>query len=213
MVALGSTLIDTAKFGSNDVTAFYLGSNEAWTAGEPAELIKPTGIANTGGSASIGTNGQVTFSGVTSLSLNGVFSADFDNYVISFQALGVSVGSNPTVGLRYRTSGSDASGTDYTWQNLRANSTTVNGNRYTSQTYVGIGDITDDSHNGFVAHLYGPALAQPTASRSVLAWGLNNATIDDKAGTHSLSTSYDGFTIFVGVSSMTGYLQVYGLRT
>ena len=46
-------------------------------------LMKPTSIAHSGTSATLGANGQVTFTAVTSLSLNGCFTAGFDNYVVS----------------------------------------------------------------------------------------------------------------------------------
>jgi hypothetical protein len=210
MVALGSTLIDTAKFGSNDVTAFYLGSNEAWTAGEPAELIKPTSIANSGGSASIGTNGQVTFSGVTSVSLNGVFSADFDNYVVSVRAVLASGGTG--LSIRYRVAGSDASGANYTRQNLDAGGTAVTASRNSSETSTRIGFVSATQRDGTNVYIYGPYLAQPTATRCTSVSGSSSAYLYDVASTHSLSTSYDGLTVLTSSSSITGALQVYGLR-
>jgi len=211
MVALGSTLIDTAKFGSNDVTAFYLGSNEAWTAGEPAELIKPTSIANSGGSATLGTNGQVTFSGVTSLSLNECFTADFDNYVMTFNA---KASANEYIRFRMRSSGTDDSGSNYTHQYLLAGSTTIAGARSTgaSNGTIGIfGGNASPSANTF--YIYGPALAQPTASRGVSMSTVSTIRIDDFASTHSLSTSYDGITFLPDANNITGSVAVYGVRS
>lgn len=211
MVALGSTLIDTAKFGSNDVTAFYLGSNEAWTAGEPAELIKPTSIDYSGTSATLGTNGQVTFSGVTSLSLNGVFSADFDNYVVSVRGTS---STNTNLFYRLRASGSDADGSNYTVQELVAESTAVSAARYTSQTRANNFLFGPSLQNGNGLYFYGPFLAQPTASRVVSVGESGGARIIEYAVTHSLSTSYDGFTFLTtSAVTVTGALQVYGLRT
>ena len=210
MVALGSTAIDTTKFGSLDVTSLYLGSNEAWTAGEPAELIKPTSIANSGGTASVGTNGQVTFSGVTSLSLNEVFSADFDNYVVSIRHK-LALGNDP-IQMRLRVSGSDASGTDYTRQRILASGTAVQGLRSTSQTSAAVGYASADYGAGDVAYIYGPFLAQPTAFRHNNAGDISGGSIYEYASTHSLSTSYDGFTLIPASSSLTGALQVYGIR-
>jgi len=207
MVALGSTLIDTAKFGSNDVTAFYLGSNEAWTAGEPAELIKPTGIDYSGGSATLGTNGQVTFSGVTSLSLNGCFTADFDNYVLSLRDVG---SDNLVIRSRLRTGGSDASGSDYTVQLLEVYSSTVSPARLTSQTSAVVGATDPDVRSGDWLMIYGPFLAQPTAMRNNNVYGDSNARLTDAASTHSLSTSYDGITLFLVSGNMTGNVHVFG---
>jgi len=213
MVALGSTLIDTAKFGSNDVTAFYLGSNEAWTANKPGMvLIKPTSIDYGGTSATLGENGQVTFSAVTSLSLNGVFTADFDNYVIAWSA-SVSV-DVPGLFARLRASGSDASGTDYTQQYILASSTSVSGARTASATSFAVAYPDNDlAANGSTMYFYSPFLAQPTAHRSVNQDAVSSARIVDTANTHSLSTSYDGITIFPGSGNMTGKLAVYGVRS
>lgn len=210
MVALGSTAIDTAKFGSLDVTSLYLGSNEAWTAGEPAELIKPTSIANSGGTASVGTNGQVTFSGVTSLSLNGVFSADFDNYVVSIRHVTSSLG--PNIGVRLRASGSDDAGTNYSRQYVGADSTTILVARETSQNIAKILVGASAQRSGEFFSLYGPYLAQPTAMRVDSANGYANAYIRNAVATHSLSTSYDGFTLIPETGDFTGALQVYGIR-
>jgi hypothetical protein len=212
MVALGSTLIDTAKFGSNDVTSFYLGSNEAWTAGEPAELIKPTSIANSGGSATLGTNGQVTFSGVTSVSLNGVFSADFDNYIISLRSQLSS--SNRQTRLKLRSSGTDTTGSDYVYQQLEAYNTTVNAALLTGEPSARLVDTNSTYPGGQSVFIYGPALAQPTAFRTVGMDANGSASIQERASTHSLSTAYDGCTLFIGEVGYTGTgaLQVYGLR-
>jgi hypothetical protein len=211
MVALGSTLIDTAKFGSNDVTAFYLGSNEAWTANKPGMvLLTDYTITHAGTSATL-TNGQVTFTAVTSLSLNGVFSADFDNYVIAWSA-SVSAGT-PGVFARLRSSGTDASGTNYTQQYIVATSTTIGGARTTSATSFAVTYPHNTSVNGSTMHFYGPFLAQPTAHRSVSVDSVDSARLTDTANTHSLSTSYDGITIFPGTGDMTGKLTVMGVRS
>jgi hypothetical protein len=209
MVALGSTLIDTAKFGSNDVTAFYLGSNEAWTANKPGMvLMKATSIDYSGTSATLGENGQVTFSAVTSLSLNGVFTAEFDNYVVSMNHYAAAT---TAVYWRFLLSGSDASGSDYTRQLLRADSTTVAGVRESSNTSQRTMN-SDPNYSGCVIHFYGPALAQPTAHRDVSANSLNGARIYEYAGTHSVSTAYDGIRFFTD-ENWTGKLAVYGVRS
>ena len=61
---------------------FGIWSSSGPTGAPGMVLLKPTSIAHSGTSASIGANGQVTFTAVTSLSLNGVFSADFDNFLL-----------------------------------------------------------------------------------------------------------------------------------
>jgi hypothetical protein len=173
-------------------------------------LMKPTSIAYSGTSATLGANGQVTFSAVTSLSLNGCFTADFDNYVVSIRTA-LSSG-DELVAARLRASGTDASGSDYTRQTLNADSTTVSASRSTSTSTWGH-PTSATARSGTQMFLYGAALAQPTAMRVVTVWGYNSAYIQDVASTHSLSTAYDGITFFRSPQTFTGELAVYGIRS
>lgn len=210
MISFSTTEIDAAKFGSLDIDSFYFSSSQAWAAGEPAELIKPISITNSGGTASIGTNGQVTFSGVTSLSLNGVFSADFDNYVIAY---GPTVGSGDVSPyMRYRASGTDNStASSYTFQELISNTNSVSATRE-SNSFTRIANISSTTYGGHMVSIYGPYLAQPTAHRSVSVRNYLSATLQDWTGTHNQSTSYDGCTIYLTSGTITGKLAVYGIR-
>ncbi len=174
-------------------------------------LLTPTSIAHSGTSASIGANGQVTFTAVTSLSLNGVFSAAYDNYVISMRTV---ASGDSRVDARLRLSGTDASGSNYTTQYIFAGSTTVDANRYTSETYFRAMHYSSaTTRSGVNVMLYGPYLAQPTAHRTLSVYGDSSGTIDDRAGTHSLSTSYDGITFIPLTNNISGALQVYGVRS
>lgn len=173
-------------------------------------LLKPTSIAHSGTSASIGANGQVTFSAITSLSLNGIFSAAYDNYVVSLRHNGTA---NTGLALRLRSSGTDATGNNYTFQLLSVDSTTISADRTTNTSLGVIGIISDVQRGGDVAYVNGPFLAQPTAVRTVSARGIGGSAIYDYATTHSLSTSYDGFTAYPTSGNVTGALQVYGVRS
>jgi len=172
-------------------------------------LMKPTSITHSGTSATLGANGQVTFTAVTSLSLNGVFTADFDNYVLSVRDVG---SGNLVIRGRLRTGGSDASGSDYTVQYLEANNTSVFGGRYTQSDFI-IGATDSTVRSGDSVMIYGPNLAQPTATRVVNVGGNSSARITDAACTHSLSTAYDSFTIFMSSGNITGACAVYGIRS
>ena len=177
-------------------------------------LVSPTSIDHSGTSATLGENGQVTFNAVTSLSLNEVFSADFDNYVVSFSST-LDANNDRSYFFRLRASGTDATGaTDYTWQQLNANSTTVSGARASSDK-ADISKVSDDYPAGMTLGVYGPYLSQPTAARADAVGSLTASAVilRSAAFTHSLSTSYDGFTIYIGGESMTGKLAVYGVRS
>jgi hypothetical protein len=173
-------------------------------------LLTDYTIDHAGTSATL-TNGQVTFTAVTSLSLNDVFTAGFDNYVMTFNA---KASANEYIRFRMRSSGTDDSGSNYTHQYLLAGSTTIAGARSTgaSNGTIGIfGGNASPSANTF--YIYGPALAQPTASRGVSMSTVSTIRIDDFASTHSLSTSYDGITFFPDGNNITGTVAVYGVRS
>lgn len=173
-------------------------------------LLTPTSIAHSGTSASIGANGQVTFTAVTSLSLNGVFSAAYDNYVIAMQ---MSCSGNDNYYYRMRASGTDnTTASSYVSQYIYAGSTTVGAGRDT-QNYASISYMSSTARNGTQLLVYGPFLTQPTAARSIAVSGFSSAYMDERASTHNQSTSYDGITIFLGSTNMTGTLTVYGVRS
>ena len=177
-------------------------------------LIKPTSISSTGtgNSSSISANGSVTFSSCATLSLNGVFSADYDNYMIVARSYNGST-SSLNIELRLRSSGTDASGSNYTWQWIEANGTSVSGLRTSSTTQTRIGLYLETSkQQGAVAWVYGPYLTQPTAFRGIAAGAYLDGYLIDYASTHSLSTSYDGVTFLpLSAGTFSGLVCVYGM--
>jgi hypothetical protein len=197
------------RFSPNKVRARIL-DNE-WV--EPLGgmvLMTPTSVATTGTSstATIGTNGSVAFSSCATLSLNGVFNTDYDNYMISIRHTGS--GSIYIQG-RLLTGGSEASGSNYVSQYLYASGTSVAGARYTSQTIAYLSSTYNTQRSGVTVNVYGPFLAQPTAFRSITALDFTSAYIEDYASTHSLSTSYDGIKLITSAGTFSGLVSVYGL--
>lgn len=171
------------------------------------KLIVPSSVAGSG--VSVLASGKVTFTAATSVSVNGCFTSSYDNYLIVTRHV-ASAGAN--MNIRLRLSGTDASGSNYTYQRLLADSTSVTGSRTSSQTAAFVGSLSNTARSGQHIYLYGPGLAQPTAGRNLDVDGYQSASIDDYAFTHSLSTAYDGFTLFPsGGANMTGACTIYGL--
>jgi hypothetical protein len=174
-------------------------------------VMTPTSIVSTGtgNSSSINSDGSVSFSSCVTLSLNGVFTSSYDNYMIVKRDK--SNTGNNAIYVRLRLSGTDATGANYTHQFVAANGTTVSGFRYTADTFCRFGN-TDTLESGDVISVYGPALSQPTAFRNTSVGGFSSAVIVDFASTHSLSTSYDGITIYPVSGNFTGLLTVFGFN-
>jgi len=173
-------------------------------------LLTPTSVDHTGTSASISANGSVEFSACSELRLNGVFSADYDNYMVVARHLATFDGQ----GWRFRLSsgGADNStASSYTRQTLSASSTSISAGRASSDFAVFSG-ADDTQRAGTVGYFYGPFLAQPTAFRSVWVTGYANAYLGDYAVTHNQSTAYDGFNLYTFTGTVSGRVAVYGMR-
>lgn len=178
-------------------------------AGDGLVTMTPTSVDVTGTSASINADGGVDFTAVTSLSLNGVFTSSFDNYLIVTTPYLTGSADEWTL-MRLRSSGSDATATNYTVQYLIGNNTSLLVNRLTSQSSGPLSVSAESVYAGTHTHVYGPFLAQPTVWRLTGVSGRSGAYIHDIASTHSLSTSYDGFTCFPAAGSITGNIVVFG---
>jgi hypothetical protein len=178
-------------------------------------IMKPTSVAVGGGTATINTDGSVSFSAVTStLSLNGVFTADYANYLVMWYCqLATTAGDQ---GFRLRAAGSDSS-SSYTYQRMSADSTTIAGARTTGASYAQFGwggSTADTSRNCGTITLFGPQQATQTTGHASTQSGYNTFTVAEFGWNHSPDTSYDGFTWLVNTllgGNMTGLITVYGM--
>lgn len=178
-------------------------------AGDGLISMTPSSIAFAGGgseTASINSDGGVDFSAVTSLSLNDVFTSSFDNYLV---VVNLTATTGILASMRLRASGTDNSASDYTFQFLDVNNTNRNAVRSTSQNFT-YWILAGNRPSGMLAHFYGPALAEPTAWRTITSKNDSTAPgeLFETATTHSASTSFDGFTMYS--SAMTGNVHVFG---
>jgi hypothetical protein len=177
------------------------------------ELVKPSSVVVAGGSASatVSALGSVEFTSCETLSLDGVFSSGYDNYMLVMRFSATSAVND--VNLRLRAAGSDETGSNYTYQFLNADTTSVTAGRGTITNALFVFG-SGAGYQGATGYVYGPNLAQPTAMRSVTA---SNSTgiviVGDRANTHSLSTAYDGLTFLrTGAATFSGRVAVYGIR-
>ena len=190
--------------------AFGLGWSAAGTGEELGGmvLLTPTSISYTGTSATIGANGSVEFTACSRIGLNGVFTSEYDNYQIV-----VRIKRDTAVGddflMRLMSGGVEAT-TNYTYQYLWANDTSVTPGHSTYTWFV-LSRHYGEREQGLVVNVYGPALAQSTAIRSVTATDYLNAMITDYANTHSTTTAYDGLNLASGAGTSTGSISVYGV--
>ena len=169
-------------------------------------LVSPTSIANSGGSASA-SGGAVSFTGVSSVSLNGVFTSTYENYLIVLRALG---STEYTGRIRLRAAGTDNTTTNgYVMQAVRGISAAASAFTVTSNLWDGVfyGDAT-----AAVAkyEIYRPNVAATTFFTGNF-FGRTDyvATV---GGYHTEATSYDGITFIASTGNITGTIRVYGYK-
>lgn len=173
-------------------------------------LITPTSVSTTGtgSSATITTNGSVTFGG-TGVILNGVFTSSYENYTIVFRC---GASGTDTLYALMRTGSTDVTGTGYAYQQVEASGTSIAGNRATSMGYVFVAQILP-THTGAVFNVYGPQLASPTVFRSMSTNAASTSinVFYDVAGIHNVSTSYESISLYSAANiTMGGRVAVYG---
>jgi len=156
-----------------------------------------------------------TFTTSSNINVNSCFSATYQNYLIQIIVSNTSAASDAF--LRLRASGTDASGNDYKWASLFNHSVTSTPNGASSNSASAFSDYFIGYDSGgkvaMTATMFRPFEATSTfiTSQSVSS-PLNSSSYNyARTGVHSLTNSYDGFSLTVNSGTITGNLRVFGL--
>lgn len=198
-------------------------TNYGWTTPNDTALVKDGAAAirslgsaiDTSLNTALGTKkaglvllNTTTFTNVASQSINNVFTSAYDNYRIYF--IGIATGGLNAFRFRLRVSGTDATGSNYNQQRLSASSTTVAGLRQTGLS-SGVFGIVKDDNSQVVVDISRPFLASATNFIGLSIPGVDtNLELFNYVGSHTLATSYDGFSVFPDAGNITGTIRVYG---
>lgn len=166
-------------------------------------LVKPSSVVN-------GTDngkGTVSFSGASSVSLNGVFSATYTNYKM---LLYIDPSAIADIFWRGRTNGSDNSNSTYYGQRLGADSTTIGGTKYSLQSSARLLATSTIALNAGAVDIFTPFISEQTLVRTVSVSSNNDIIIEDYATMFDNTTSFDGITFFPGSGTITGQVSIYG---
>lgn len=151
---------------------------------------------------------KTDFSLVSSVSVNNCFSSLYENYVMLFNCTSsVDTG----LRLRLRSSGVNNASSAYTRQRLVVDSTTVSATRDSDQTYYYPSSVYSNT-NALRMDINGPYLNQRTtfSSQALYSWAM--ATMFLTVGTHTVQSSFDGFTMDVPTGTISGTVRIYGVR-
>jgi hypothetical protein len=173
-------------------------------------VIAPT-VNFSGGTATANTLGEVSFTTVTSLSLNNVFTSTYKSYRIIVQVDANSV-STSNITMRYRASGTDFSTALYqrTGFATRTNvsSATIGGTGQTSIAFLDVGQNT-----GFAIIEIKNAVPAVWTESLIDSSGIDATTNFNMVRLSTLlpsNTSFDGFTIIPASGNITGSVRVFG---
>jgi hypothetical protein len=181
-----------------------------WTfVGSPSapgmELVTPTSVAGSGVTLS---GGAVSFSASTTVSVNGCFTAEYDNY--RFELVTTASAADTQLSYRSRVAGTDNSSTNYNSQMLQGATSTAAASASTGATSWRFSDIGSANENICSGDIFSPFIARATAFNNIRYASAGSNAIN--AGAMTVTTSYDGFTIFPASGNITGKLRIYGLR-
>ena len=205
-------------------------TNYGWTTPDDTSLVKDGASAiRTLGSAidtslntALGTKkaglvllNTTSFSGVTTQSINDVFSSTYENYriVLRFSS------STGAVSMRMRVSGTDTSSSDYTYIRGSANSDTgptwALTQSLSATSWASLNASDNASTSGYIFDMFAPNLAQNTTFNAQTNGTESSVPIRVYTAVYSgvlrLTTQYTGFTI-IGATALglTGKVSVYG---
>ncbi len=197
--------------------------------------IKATNIAHTSASVSnmvLGSNGAVTFGGsvvgsgldlittqsfsaASNVSVNNCFDSTYRNYRIILNV--DSVSTTNAVSLRMRASGTDNSSSNYMYNGpdvANSSATTMGAIRSAGATTAFLIIAADSTGTGCsVIDMFNPQAAFQT---HIVANSIYTVSTDMRAFTifqrMTVTTSYDGFSIFPNTGTLTGSVRIYGYK-
>jgi hypothetical protein len=168
----------------------------------------PTSVAVGSGTGTANALGQVTFSGASSVSLNGVFTSAYRNYKMVCQYT-VSVGQDTR--LRLRAGGSDDStASSYVVQSTISTNASAAGDDATNTSAAINFNAATTLTNVVNQEFFNPQIAVATVIIGSAMNNTNGGYFTVSGGTHNQTVSYDGFTLFGSSGNMTGTVSVYG---
>lgn len=153
---------------------------------------------------------SATFTAVTVVNVNNVFTSDYRNYRVIVDITASST--NQNVSLRLRASGTDSATTYYSsgiggFNAATSYFTTVNNG-------TSIGTLTTTSNDRIISlDFFSPQLARITNYTGT--YSDTNGVAYNIGGFHNTASAYDGFTILPGAggaATLSGNYRVYGYR-
>jgi hypothetical protein len=170
--------------------------------------ITPTSVAVGSGTGTANAVGQVTYSGASSVSLNGVFTSSYRNYKMVLEH---TCSTATDLKLRLRAAGTDnTTANSYVAQLAVSTNAAVSGSDSTNNLLTLNNNITTTLINFASNEFFNPQIAAATGIFTFAMNDTNGGYFSMQGATHNQTVSYDGFTIFPTLGTITGTMSVYG---
>jgi hypothetical protein len=182
-------------------------------AGGLVKLV-PTSTTNSTNSST----GTVTFSAASSVSINNVFSATYESYLILVTLTNNSANDGDVL-LRWRNSGTDSTAFyygSYTGLNTLSSPSVINKTQDPSTTGHAIGKYDNAYVNSnYIAIEVANVFLSNFTTITYIGQGFTDASNHfsyNGGGAHRVSQSYDGLTLAAENGNFTGTIKIYGYR-
>lgn len=176
--------------------------------------IRPSSVAVGSGSATVTDSGLITFTGVSSVSLNGVFNSTFENYRLIINITDTTADGD--IWYKNRVSSTDAS-SSYYWGRFYIDSYSTGTYGIAANnnvSYIGLGRSSINSYKlGIDFVVYRPQIAAQKTITGLSEVSTGASSIASViGGAHTTATAYDSCSIGVSSGTITGTVRIYGIK-
>lgn len=208
----GGSLFEGLRVRTTDTKSDWLYANSTWVPDNTGAFrMIPTSAVN----GTVGADGVVTFTGASSVSLNGVFTSTFREYDVAWNITTRTVtGGTGVEALRLRAAGVDRTTSAYSWRRFVSVGNTLNIVTSTTDTA-----FTSMAASGYVTSSKSLRLVSPAQAVNTRLYGGTGMETDnggnfeqvvDYAGEHRVAAVSDGLTLYPGAGTITGTIRVIG---
>lgn len=173
----------------------------------------PAGFSFSGTSASFVSYGQISYNAITELNIDSIFSAEYDDYMI---VMSYTSSTASDLYMRFRANGATLTTSFYTHQSASStySETTVTAARTVNGAFatIGLNGNTNSAGNALTITVMDPFAPQKTNFRVDQAGGRTTNQVRFTVGTHNQAVYIDGINIYPSGGTITGNLNVYGVR-
>lgn len=189
------------------ITAAFINAVIARVNRQGSTLMIPTSVSGSG--VSVSSTGVVTLNAATTATINGIFTSEFENYMVKVRGQLTGAGF-ATLALALSGTTVSTANYDQNYQSTTGTATSAPAQPLAATSWnVGAGAQVVKS---FTIELFSPALTIPTEGT---IFGVESAAAGASLATftsgifHRLSTAYDGITFGPG-GTFSGRIWVYG---